>query len=202
MPKQATKSRESKPIPKSEISNPQSEITVPEEVILGKIYMIRGQKVMLDMDLAELYDVETKHLKRAVKRNITRFPEDFMFELTSEELINWRYHFGTSNREKMGIRIKPFAFTEHGILMLASVLHSERAIQMNIRIVRIFNQMREMLHAQKEILAKLMQVEKNIEEHDEKILLIFDYLNQLEQAKQEEQEFFKRRRIGFKNDGD
>jgi len=88
---------------------------VPEEVIMGKIYLIRGLRVMLDMDLAELYGVETKQLKRAVRHNIGRFPSDFMFELTPEELTNWRSHFGTSNRGKMGLRIPPFAFTEHGV---------------------------------------------------------------------------------------
>jgi hypothetical protein len=90
-----------------------------QEVILSKIekmiFVIRGQKVMLDMDLAELYEVETKALKRAVRRNIQRFPSDFMFELTKQELENWRYQFGTSNKEKMGLRIPPFAFTEQGV---------------------------------------------------------------------------------------
>ena len=95
---------------------------VPEEIIISKIYFIREQKVMLDMDIAELYDVETKRLKRAVRRNIERFPLDFMFELTAKELAKWRSQFGTSNREKMGLRIPPFAFTEHGILMLSSIL--------------------------------------------------------------------------------
>jgi ORF6N domain len=101
---------------------------IPEERILKKIYLIRDCKVMLDMDLAALYGIETKQFKRAVRRNIRRFPEDFMFEMTKEELKNWRCQFGTSNFEKMGIRIQPFAFTEHGILMLSSVLNSEIAI--------------------------------------------------------------------------
>ena len=105
---------------------------IPEERIISKIYLIRGQKVMLDIDLAELYAVETKQLKRAVRRNISRFPPDFMFELTSEELLKWRCQFGTSNREKMGLRIPPFAFSEHGVLMLASILNSERAAQVNM----------------------------------------------------------------------
>ncbi len=107
-----------------------NEITMPapESVIMGKIYLIRGVNVILDMDLASLYGVETKQLKRAVKRNIIRFPHEFMFELTTEELENWRCQFGTSNRERMGLRIKPFAFTEYGVLRLASVLNSERAI--------------------------------------------------------------------------
>ena len=100
---------------------------------------------MLDRDLAELYGVETKQLKRAVRRNIKRFPEDFMFEMSNEELENWRYQFGTSNKEKMGLRIPPFVFTEHGAIMLASVLNSNRAIRVNIQIIRIFNKMREII---------------------------------------------------------
>jgi hypothetical protein len=95
---------------------------LPDDVIVSKIYLIRGKKVMLDRDLASLYNVDTKQLKRAVRRNMDRFPDDFMFELSKEELANWRYQIGTSNNEKMGIRIAPFAFTEYGLLMLASVL--------------------------------------------------------------------------------
>lgn len=171
---------------------------IPEEVIMSKIYLIRGLKVMLDMDLAELYGVETKQLKRAVRRNISRFPSDFMFELSSEELTNWRSQFGTSNREKMGLRIPPFAFTEHGVLMLASVLNSERAVQVNIQVVRIFTKMREMLLAHKDVIEKLSQIEQKLADHDNKILLIFEYLKQLEQAKQQELEFNERKRIGFK----
>ncbi|MBW2055850.1 MAG: ORF6N domain-containing protein, partial [Deltaproteobacteria bacterium] len=104
---------------------------VPVERIASKIYLIRNVKVMLDRDLAELYGVETKRLKEQVRRNIERFPEDFMFELTKNELKNWRSQFATSNQDIMGLRIPPFVFTEHGILMLSSVLKSERAIQVN-----------------------------------------------------------------------
>ena len=101
-----------------------NEMRVPEEVILRKIFLVRGVKVMLDMDLAELYGVENKQLKRAVRRNLSRFPIDFMFEFTIEELNNWRSQFGTSNREKMGMRIAPFAFTENGIMMIKYCLSS------------------------------------------------------------------------------
>ena len=98
-------------------------LSIPDEIITNKIYLIRGQKVMLDRDLAELYSVETKQLKRQVRRNIDRFPEDFMFELTKEEFKNWRYQFGTSNSsDKMGLRYSPMVFTEHGVAMLSSVL--------------------------------------------------------------------------------
>ena len=96
------------------------ETSIPDEVIMSKIYLVRGRKVMLDRDLAELYDVETKQLKRAVRRNIKRFPEDFMFEMTKEEMENWRYQFGTSNKERMGLRVPPFMFSEYGAMMLAS----------------------------------------------------------------------------------
>jgi hypothetical protein len=100
---------------------------LPDEVILTKIYLIRDSKVMFDRDLALLYGVDTKRLKEAVKRNLSRFPEDFMFELSKEELANWRNQFGTSKSEKMGLRVAPFAFTEYGLLMLASVLNSLRS---------------------------------------------------------------------------
>ena len=168
---------------------------LPDEVIVSKIYLIRGKKVMLDRDLAELYKVETKQLKRAVRRNIERFPDDFMFELSKEELENWRYQFGTSNIEKFGLRVTPFAFTEYGLLMLASVLNSERAIQINIQIVRIFSRMRTMIESDKEILNKLEMLEKKDIELDEKVSLIFEYLKELEQTKQEETDFKQRKRI-------
>ena len=108
-------------------------ITVTETIIENKIFIIRGQKVMLDFDLAEMYGVLTKALKQAVKRNMERFPEDFMFEMTDEELSNWRSQFVTSNSLKMGLRYKPFCFTEHGVLMLSSVLRSETAVQVTYK---------------------------------------------------------------------
>jgi len=148
-------------------------VMLPDEVVMNKIYLIRGIKMMLDMDLAELYGVETKVLKQAVRRNIERFPSDFMFELTSKELEDWRCQFGTSNKERMGLRIPPFAFTEHGVLMLASILNSDRAVKVNIQIVRIFIQLRETLLTNKDILQKLRDFEKNLSDHDDKIRLIF-----------------------------
>jgi phage regulator Rha-like protein len=172
---------------------------LPDDIIISKIYIIRSKRVMLDRDLAELYNVDTKQLKRAVRRNVNRFPDDFMFELTKEELANWRYQIGTSNSEKMGLRIRPFAFTEYGLLMLASVLNSERAIHINIQIVRVFSRMRRMVESHKEILKKLEMLEKKDIELDEKVTLIFEYLKQLEQSKQEENDFRQRNRIGFKS---
>lgn len=171
-------------------------VAIPDEIILGKIYLIRNKKVMLDQDLAELYNVDTKQLKRAVKRNIARFPEDFMFELDNKEFNDLRSQFGTSSWG--GTRYKPMAFTEHGVLMLASVLSSERAVQINIQIMRIFTKMREMLATHKDILRKLEEIERKYTDHDQKIILIFEYLKQLEQAKQKDIDQQNRPRIGFK----
>ena len=115
---------------------------VPIEQIAGKIYFIRGAKVMLDRDLADLYEVGTKVLKRNVRRHIDRFPDDFMFELSKEELKNWRSQFGTSKGDKMGLRYSPMAFTEQGVAMLSGILNSKRAVQVNIQIMRAFIKLR------------------------------------------------------------
>ena len=139
-----------------------NQLMIPDEVIIGKIYLIRGMKVMLDRDLAALYQVETKRLKEAVRRNISRFPLDFMFELTAEEFQKWREQFVKNESDKMGLRYAPFAFTEHGVLMLASVLNSERAIQANIQIVRIFNRMREMLMTHKDLFLELEKMKQQL----------------------------------------
>lgn len=171
---------------------------LPEDAIVSKIYYIRGKKVMMDRDLAELYGVDTKVLKRQVKRNRMRFPDDFMFEMTHEELENWRCQFGTSNSDIMGLRYAPFCFTEQGVAMLSCILHSQQAIEVNIKIIRVFVKMREMLTTHKDILYKLEQLEQNDAEHDKKIQLIFEYLKQLEQSKQEGTDFKQRKRIGFK----
>ena len=149
---------------------------VPVERIASRIYFIRDMKVMLDRDLAELYDVETKRLKEQVRRNIERFPEDFMFELTKEELKNWRSQFATSNQDIMGLRIPPFAFTEHGILMLSSVLKSERAVQVNIQIMRTFAKLREALIDNKDLRKELEEL-KQISE--ERFQIVFETLDQL-----------------------
>jgi phage regulator Rha-like protein len=127
------------------MSEPSRNIAIPDEVVMSKIYLIRNIKVMLDRDLAELYGVETKRLKEAVRRNIARFPEDFMFEMTNDEFLYWRSQFASSNSEKMGLRYAPFCFTEQGVTMLSCVLNSTRAIQLNIQIVRIFTRIREAL---------------------------------------------------------
>jgi len=162
---------------------------VPMEVITSKIYLIRDQKVMLDRGLAELYGVETKRLKEQVRRNIERFPEDFMFELTKEELINWRSQFATSNQDIMGLRIPPFAFTEHGVLMLSSVLKSERAVQVNIQIMRAFTRLRQMLSTHEELKKKIESMEKK---YDENFKIVFEAIKQLLDADDK-----PKRKIGF-----
>ena len=177
----------------------QNNLMIPDEIIMSKIYFIRGQKVMMDRDLAELYGVETRRLKEQVKRNTSRFPTDFMFELSKEELEEWRKQFGSSNSEIMGLRIPPFAFTEHGVLMLASVLNSERAVQVNIQIIRIFTKMRQLLLTHKDIIISLEKLERTLSSHDDKIILLFQYIKQFEKLKQEEVDQKKRPRIGFKS---
>ena len=146
---------------------------------------------MLDQDLAELYDVPTKRLNEQVKRNIGRFPVDFMFQLTEEEFENLRSQFATSSWG--GRRVAPYAFTEHGVLMLSSVLNSEKAISVNIQIMRIYTKMREMLMTNQEILLKLEQLERKVDGHDENIQVIFAYLKQLLNPPRE-----PRSRVGFR----
>ncbi|MCB2197283.1 MAG: ORF6N domain-containing protein [Bacteroidetes bacterium] len=155
-----------------------------EEKIINKIYVIRGKKVMIDKDLAELYDVETKQLKRSVRRNIERFPDDLRSQIDTS---SWG-----------GTRYMPLVFTEQGVAMLSSVLNSDRAIAVNIQIIRVFTKMREMLETHKEILQKIDLLQRKEIEQDEKIMLIFEYIKQLEQSKQQELEQKRRNRIGYK----
>lgn len=154
------------------------EITIPEEVIIRKIYLIRDTKVMIDRDLAELFRVETRVLKQAVRRNMNRFPEDFMFEMSKEELESWRSQNVTSNEDKKGLRYAPFCFTEQGVTMLSCILNSDVAIKVNIQVIRVFTKMREMILTHKDILLKVEQMEKTVAGQDEKIAAIFDYLKQ------------------------
>ena len=169
---------------------------IPDEVIINKIYLMRGMKVMLDKDLAEMYGVETKRLKEAVRRNMQRFPEDFMFEMTKEELENWRSQIATSNSDKMGLRYAPMAFTEHGVLMLSSVLNSDKAIQTNIQIMRIFTKVRQMLMETTEIRLDIAQIQKKLENHDKNIELVFSYLDEM--TEKEESSKNPRTKIGYK----
>jgi len=168
---------------------------ITEQFIVNKIYFIRGQKVMLDKDLAELYGVETKVLNQAVKRNIERFPEDFMFRLTEHEWNSLRSQFVTLEigRGKYP-KYFPFAFTEQGVAMLSSVLNSDIAINVNIQVIRVFTKMREIILTNKDVLLKLEQLEKEVTKSKHDITLIFQALKQLLSKPAE-----KRRMIGFKS---
>lgn len=171
--------------------------TLPDEAIAGKIYMIRGQKVMIDRDLATLYGVETRALKQAVRRNAERFPVDFMFGMTDKELKRWSKENITSQSDLMGLRHAPFCFTEQGVTMLSCVLNSKKAIEVNIRIIRIFTRMREMVLTHKDILLKLEKLEKHVMQHDDDVKVIFDYIKELL-----EPETGPMRKIGFKRTGE
>ncbi|MBI5675051.1 MAG: ORF6N domain-containing protein [Nitrospirae bacterium] len=153
---------------------------IPVEIIEKKIYLIRGEKVMLDSDLAELYGVAVKVLNQAVKRNISRFPEDFMFQLTMEEDESLRSQIVTLKKGRGEHRkYLPNVFTEQGVAMLSSVLNSERAIQVNVVIMRTFVKLRAFLSANKELAHKLMLLETRIEKHDDEIKAIFNAIRQL-----------------------
>ncbi|RJQ48975.1 MAG: ORF6N domain-containing protein [Nitrospiraceae bacterium] len=160
---------------------------IPQEVVESKILFIRGKKVMLDKDLAALYGVETKMLNRAVKRNWERFPDDFLFQLTKEEVENLRFHFGTSSWG--GQRYLPYVFTENGIAMLSSVLTSKRAVQVNIQIMRTFTKIREMLASNTELAKKIEALEKK---YDAQFKIVFDAIRQLITPPEA-----KKKKIGF-----
>jgi hypothetical protein len=169
-----------------------------EEKIVNKIYLIRGKKVMLDRDLAELYGVETRTLNQAVKRNIKRFPEDFMFQLNQMEFENWKSQIVISNREKMGLRKFPLVFTEQGIAMLSSVLNSDQAIQVNIQIMRIFTKVREMLSDTISLKLEIEEIKKKLQNQNKNIELVFSYLDELISQKEN---LTAKRSIGFKQKG-
>lgn len=164
---------------------------VPYEQIEGKIYLLRGKKVMLDRDLAVLYGVGTKVLNQAVRRNIKRFPADFMFILNKNEVKNWMSQIVTSNKERMGVRKPPAAFTEQGVAMLSSVLKSDRAIAVNIQIIRTFAKLREMIQENDYLRRKLEVLERD---YDEKFAIVFDAIRRLLDSEDEPTEL-----IGFKN---
>ena len=174
-------------------------LLIPYEIVMNKILVIRSKKVMVDKDIAELYGVPTKRLNEQVKRNKKRFPEDFMFQLTQEEKDEVVANCDHLKNLKYSPNL-PYVFTEHGAVMLASVLNSDRAIEVNIQIVRIFTQIREMLLLNKDILLKLEQLEKKAMGHDEDIQLIFEAVKGLlTQPKKPEP---ARRRIGFRRNAD
>ena len=171
-------------------------MSMPDEVVINKIYLIRGLKVMLDRDLAELYDVTTGNLNKAVKRNLRRFPKDFMFRITRKEFTNLIFQNGSASWG--GTRTLPYVFTEQGVAMLSSVLNNERAILVNIHIIRVFTRMRELLSTHKDVLLKLEQLERKVVQQDDDIKVIFEYLKELLTPKVKPM-----RKIGFKlvNDG-
>ena len=160
-----------------------NEIFIPDEIISNKIYLIRDQKVMIDRDLAELYQVETKQLKRQVRRNIVRFPNDFMLELIVQEHENLRSQFGTSSLG--GTRYAPMVFTEQGVAMFSSVLNSEKAIAVNIKMIRIFTKMGEYLTDNLSVILKIEEIKKKLSNHSKNIELVFNYLDELIDKKQQ-----------------
>lgn len=176
------------------------EIVIAEEIIVSKIYNVRGKHVLLAQDLAELYDVETRVINQQVKRNIRRFPERYMFQLTKDEYDRLRSQNVTLKRGQH-VKYLPYAFTEHGILMLSSVLNSERAEKVNMIIIDTIVRLRELMFMHKDVVQQLEQVQNKLTEHDNQIMVIFEYLKQLEAAKHQELEQKNRKRIGFKTSG-
>lgn len=172
-------------------------VAIAEEIIISKIYTLRGKQVMLSHDLAELYEVETRVLNQQVKRNIGKFPARYMFQLTKDENDRLRSQNVILKRGRHA-KYLPYAFTEHGILMLASVLNSERADKVNMLIIDTFIKLRELMFMHKDVIRQLEHVQDKLAEHDNQISVIFEYLKQLEAIKQQELEQKNRPKIGFK----
>ena len=166
---------------------------VAVEVIQRRIYLVRGQKVMVDADLAKLYQVQTKDLNRAVVRNLLRFPDDFMFRLTAEEAESLRCQIGTSKERRGGRRYLPFVFTEHGVVMLSSVLKSERSVQMNILVVRAFVNLREMLASHKDLAHKMIELERQQRSQGQQLSQVYTVVRRLMEPERK-----RKRRIGFR----
>ncbi|HOZ82231.1 MAG TPA: ORF6N domain-containing protein [Bacteroidia bacterium] len=170
-----------------------SEITIiPQEVIINKIYFLRNEKVMLDRDLAELYGVKAIRLREQVKRNLTKFPSHFMFQLTEQEVEIMVSQNAIPSKQHLGGTF-PYAFTEHGVLMLANVLKSERAIQVSIKIIELFVKLREMLVTHTELKLEIERIKKKMDNHDKNIEIVFRYFDELM-----EQKINPRKKIGFK----
>jgi hypothetical protein len=170
-------------------------LPVPVELITRRIHYLRGERIMLDADLAELYGVLTKNLNLAVRRNRERFPPDFMFQLTKEESESLRLQIATSNVSRGGRRYQPYAFTEHGVAMLSSVLRSDRAVQMNILIVRAFIKIRELLAASKDLAARVEHLEASQKEHASIIGILAEEIDDLKLLPEA-----PKRRIGYKTE--
>ena len=173
----------------------EKEIARQIENITGLIHYFRGEKVILDFDLAKLYGMEVKRLKESVRRNLKRFPSDFLFELTRDEFISLRSQIATLKRGQHS-KFLPFAFTEQGVAMLSSVLNSDTAIQVNISIMRAFVHFRRFLDTHKELARKIENLEKTISSHDEKNQLIFSAINQL--IEKEEELPKERKPVGYR----
>ncbi len=178
---------------KKQPGSPQENLPVPVELIERRIYLIRGTRVMLDTDLAELYQVPTKAFNQAVKRNLPRFPEDFMFQLTAAESATMRSHFVTASRRN--VRFRPYAFTEHGVAMLSAILNSRRAVQMNILIIRAFIKMRELLAANKDLAARVEKLETTQNEQGSIIGILAEEIDDLKRQPEP-----PKRQYGFKTD--
>ena len=170
---------------------------IPQGEIVSKIYIVRGEKVMIDSDLAELYDVETKYLKRQVRRNIDRFPNDFMFEITKDEYSVLRSQFGTLKQGQHS-KYAPMVFTEQGVAQLSGVLNSQRAIKVNIQIIRLFTQMRKLLMSQKGLILKVEKIEQELKGQGHEIKVLFEYLKKLMEEKEQRIEQESRKKIGYK----
>lgn len=168
-------------------------LTIPDEAIASQIHWIRGEKVMLDEDLAALYQVPTKRLNEQVRRNMDRFPEDFMFVLDEKEWDSLRSQFATSKKGRGGRRYPPMAFAEHGVLMLSSVLSSERAIAVNIRIMRVFVRMNRILLNDRELLLRLERMEHRQDASDEALASLFEAVKQMMEKPASD-----RKRLGFR----
>lgn len=175
------------------MSKKENLVVVPDELVMNKIYLIRNQKVMLDSDLAELYHVDTKVLNQQVKRNLKRFPDDFMFQLTDKEFDNLKSQFVTSSWG--GKRKLPYVFTEQGVAMLSGILNSDRAIAVNIQIMRIFTKIRQMLADNTDLRLDIEKIKNKLDNQDKNMEIVFRYLDELSEKKENPEE---RNKIGYK----
>ncbi len=181
------------------MSKKENLLSVPDELVMNKIYLIRDQKVMLDSDLANLYQVETKVLNQQVKRNLMRFPEDFMFQITKNEWDLVRSQIVTASQNKRNIIALPYVFTEQGVAMLSGVLNSERAILVNIQIMRIFSKIRQMLLDNTDLRLDIEKIKNKLDNQDKNMEIVFRYLDELLEKKESRQgETEVRTKIGYK----
>ena len=177
---------------------PKRQSIIPTERIENRILLIRAQKVILDADLAELYGVPTKRLNEQVKRNLDRFPEDFMFQLSKEEHAALRSQSATSKTGRGGRRYRPYAFTEHGAIMAANVLNSDRAIEVSVFVVRAFVKLRQMLSTHDKLARKLDELERQVQGHDQQIIVLIDAIRQLMAPPKKP----KRKPIGYQSEAE